>query len=51
MRTGKILIFDSIFAILVILAMSSCEQTLDPQKVVQVTKQPSTTLAGLCKNF
>ncbi|GEM_PF-3342412 len=50
-RTGKILICDGIFAIVMIFAMSSCEQTFNTQKVASPGSEQTTTLASLCKKF
>jgi hypothetical protein len=51
MRAKNVLIYDSIFAIAIIFAMSSCEEVYNPQKIVKASSEKIMTTAGLCKKY
>ncbi|MBL7558141.1 MAG: hypothetical protein JNM24_20090 [Bdellovibrionaceae bacterium] len=51
MRTGKILICDGILALMMIVAMSSCEQFFNTHSVVTNSREHITTLASLYKKL
>tara|TARA_B110001454_G_scaffold28073_1_gene27478 strand:- start:80667 stop:80834 length:168 start_codon:yes stop_codon:yes gene_type:complete len=51
MRTGKGLLCDGIFAIVIIFAMSACEQEFNTQKVVKVSSEKIITTAALFKKL